>query len=394
MTDDETSGDGHMTSGDRHDAFAALALPDERQAPRPSFARSLRARLVDALQIDPSGAAAPSAPPIPTIDLPARRPTMSTTTSTDVDAPDAAPSTTAAGVPVRSRVTPYLAAADGAAALDWYATAFGAVESFRVVGDDGKLGHAEFVIGEAAFMLSDEYPDLGVHAPTTLGGSTTTLHLEVADADAVFAAAVDAGAASVMEPADQPHGHRMGTLVDPYGHRWMLSQPLEEFDVDAYAARSEGTEYRVEVTDRAALPDGAAGTAGVGSGGIWASVYYTDALAGVRFMVDVLGFEERLVVPGEVEGTVAHSELVWPEGGVCSPGTYDPDNEFVAGLRPGDQSLYVITADPHAVWDRCVAAGVQVVREPEAPHYDPDGMGFAIRDPEGNIWSFGSYAGS
>jgi len=51
----------------------------------------------------------------------------------------------------------------------------------------------------------------------------------------------------------------------------------------------------------------------------------------------------------------------------------------------------VVTADPHAVWERCRAAGVTVVREPEAPDYDPEGMGFAIRDPEQNIWSFGSY---
>lgn len=61
--------------------------------------------------------------------------------------------------------------------------------------------------------------------------------------------------------------------------------------------------------------------------------------------------------------------------------------------RPGEQGLYVITADPQAVWERCRAAGVDVVREPESPHYDPDGMVFSIRDPEGNSWSFGTYAG-
>lgn len=45
------------------------------------------------------------------------------------------------------------------------------------------------------------------------------------------------------------------------------------------------------------------------------------------------------------------------------------------------------------MWERCRAAGVDVIREPQEPHYDPGGMGFSIRDPEGNAWSFGSYVG-
>ena len=50
-----------------------------------------------------------------------------------------------------------------------------------------------------------------------------------------------------------------------------------------------------------------------------------------------------------------------------------------------------MTADPQAVWERCEAAGLDVIRPPESPDYDPDGMGFSVRDREGNIWSFGSY---
>ena len=73
----------------------------------------------------------------------------------------------------------------------------------------------------------------------------------------------------------------------------------------------------------------------------------------------------------------------------CRPAPYDPANVF--DHPPGEQSLYVVTAEPHAVWERCRAAGVDVVREPEAPDHDPGGMGFSVRDPEGNIWSFGTY---
>ncbi len=350
------------------DPFEALSLPNEPRQPRPRFVRDLRARLVGELGID-------DATSLPIVPLPERKPAMTPTTTAPVD------------VPVATGVTPYLTASDAVAALDWYIEAFGAVEEFRVVGDDGRLGHAEFTIGTAQFMLSDEYPEIGVRSPTTIGGTATTLHLTVADVDALFARAVAAGATPQSEPADQPHGSRHGTLVDPSGHRWMLSQPLEDFDLDTYRQRTEGSGFEVAGTqegDTVTVAD----RPGTG-GGIWAGVYYTDALAAIRFLVDVFGFEEQLVVLGPDDRTVVHSQLRWPEGGIVQVGTEDPTNEFTHPA--GDQSLYVVTADPQAVWARCEAAELEVVRPPESPSYDPDGMGFSVRDREGNIWSFGSY---
>lgn len=339
-----------------HDPFDDLAQPVQRQEPRTSFARELRSRLVADLGLDPE--------PPPTVDLPERKRTMTT-----------------------ASVTPYLAARDAAGAIDWYVRAFGAVEQFRVVGDDGKLGHSEFTIGGARFMLSDEYPDHGVHSPSSLGGTATTMHLEVEDVDSLFSQAVDAGATVLGEPADQPHGSRHGTLVDPYGHRWMLSQVVEDVSLDDYAARSEGSGFEVVGTQPGDTVV-AADRPGTG-GGIWAGVFYEDALAGIRFLTDTFGFEEQIVVTADDGTTVVHSQLRWPEGGIVQAGTYDPDNVFTQA--PGEQSLYVVTADPRSVWDRCVAAGLEVIREPESPDYDPEGMGFAVRDPEGNVWSFGSY---
>jgi PhnB protein len=350
------------------DPFEALARPQQPQAPRPQFTRELRARLVAALGLEDAGT-------VPTIRLPERKPAMSTTTPAPTD------------VPVATAVTPYLTATDAASALGWYAEAFGAVEQLRVVGDDGRLGHAEFTIGTARFMLSDEYPEIGVRSPATLGGTPTTLHLAVTDVDALFARAVAAGAAAHGEPADQPHGARRGTLVDPYGHRWMLSQQLEDVDLETYRRRSEGSGFEVVGAGPGEVVT-AADRAGSG-GGIWAAVFYADALAGIRFLIDVLGFEEQLVVTGPDERTVVHSELRWPEGGVVQVGTPDPANPF--SLAPGAQSLYVVTADPQAVWERCQAAGIEVLRAPESPDHDPGGMGFAVRDHEGNVWSFGTY---
>ena len=362
---------------DSFDALTeALGAPVERQDPRPRFTRELRARLVTALDLDRDLDTDLDEAALPTIELPERKSPMS-----ESPAP-------AAAVPTASAVTPYLTVSDGAGALAWYAEAFGAVETFRVVGDGGMLGHAEFTIGDAHFMLSDEAPDLGVRSPTSLGGTSSALHVTVADVDAIYARAVEAGATAQREPADQPHGARHGVLVDPYGHRWMLSQPIEEFDLDTYAQRSEGSGFEVVV---GAGPDetiAAADRAGTG-GGIWAVVSYDDALAGIRFLVDVFGFDEQLVVVGPDDTTVVHSQMRWPEGGIVQVGTYVEENVFLR--PPGDQSLYVVTADPHTVWNRCETAGLEVIRPPEAPDHDPEGMGFTVRDPEGNIWSFGTY---
>jgi PhnB protein len=352
------------------DPFDALSTPVEPQQPRPAFARALRARLVEALDLDPLHA-------LPTVDLPQRSRPMTTTAPARAAEPAAA-----------TALVPYLAVAGAARALEWYAEALGAVEEVRVVGDDGRIGHAEMTIGAVRVMLADEYPEYEVHAPATLGGSPVLLHLTVPDVDAAFARAVAAGATSLSDPEDQVHGNRHGTLVDPFGHRWMLSQVIEQLDVDTYAERSRGTGFEVRGTP-AGQTVTAADRPGTG-GGIWAAVFYADALAGIQQLVDVFGFEEQIVVVDDDGTTVHHSQLRWPEGGVVQAGTYDPTNPHCH--PPGMQGLYVVTADPWSVWERCQSAELEVLRAPETPDYDePGGMGFSVRDRESNIWSFGTY---
>ena len=138
-----------------------------------------------------------------------------------------------------SRATPYLTVHDGNAALEFYAAAFGAVEMMRVVMDEatGQLGHAEFRIGDTAFFLSDEFAEMGVVSPHTLGGTAMAIHLDVDDVDSVFDAAVAAGADAFSPPADQPHGARHGMVIDPFGHRWMISQQIEEVGLADYETR-------------------------------------------------------------------------------------------------------------------------------------------------------------
>lgn len=136
-------------------------------------------------------------------------------------------------------VTPYLTVKNAAAALAFYQKAFGAVEVLRLHMPDGKIGHAEFKIGGSSFMISDEYPNPNSNSPETLGGSTVKLHLYVADTDAVIAQAIQAGAQETMPAADQFWGDRMGSLVDPFGHHWLIATHIEDIDPSELQGRME-----------------------------------------------------------------------------------------------------------------------------------------------------------
>lgn len=122
---------------------------------------------------------------------------------------------------------------------------------------------------------------------------------------------------------------------------------------------------------------------------IWPGLTYDDAHAARQWLV-ALGFTEGTVIPGERDGEIHHSEMVWPEGGrvmVSSSGGTDP--AFDTGK--GGVSCYVVTADPDAVYARATDLGADIVRELRDQDYGS--RGFSIKDAEGNRWSFGTYAG-
>ncbi len=128
----------------------------------------------------------------------------------------------------RRTATPYLVVANAARALGFYRDAFGAVETLRLAWPDGRIGHAEIRIGDAAIMLADEHPEADCVGPRALGGSPVSLMLYVADVDAAFARAVAAGARIKRGLADEFHGDRVGHLVDPFGHNWTLASRIED----------------------------------------------------------------------------------------------------------------------------------------------------------------------
>ena len=125
-------------------------------------------------------------------------------------------------------ITPQMVVKGVAAAIDWYTEALGAHELLRNTAPDGtSIMHAELLLGDSRFFVVDEFPDSAV-SPSTLGGTTVTMHLYVRDVDELFTRAVDAGATVVLPVADQFWGDRYGILLDPFGHRWSIASRIED----------------------------------------------------------------------------------------------------------------------------------------------------------------------
>ena len=121
-------------------------------------------------------------------------------------------------------------------AAAFYAEAFGAQEVSRIPVPDGRLMSVQLRIADGLLHLADEFPEMGVLAPPSLGGTPVVLALEVDDADAAFARAVAAGAQVRQPLADMFWGDRHAQLDDPFGHRWNISQHLRDVPQDEIVA--------------------------------------------------------------------------------------------------------------------------------------------------------------
>jgi uncharacterized glyoxalase superfamily protein PhnB len=119
-------------------------------------------------------------------------------------------------------VYPYLCVHDGPAAIEFYSRVFGAVVALRVEEPNGRVGHAELSFGPGTVMLADEFPELGILSPRTIGGTGTTIHLHVDDVDSLASRAAAAGAVILRGPTTEGHGERQCRLRDPFGHEWLL----------------------------------------------------------------------------------------------------------------------------------------------------------------------------
>ena len=200
------------------DPFDALRIADAPLDPRPDFAAELRRTITTALE--------------------------STMTVTEPEV-NADVTRVAVPEPQAQSITAYISVRNAAAAIAFYIEAFGAVELSRLVGDDGRIGHAEITIGNSKMMLADEYPEIDSLGPESRGGPSCLFVLEVPDVDDSFQRAVAAGATVTRPIADEPYG-RMGQVTDPFGHRWMLSTPHSAgLDRAEYARISKDEGYEL-----------------------------------------------------------------------------------------------------------------------------------------------------
>jgi len=138
-------------------------------------------------------------------------------------------------------LTPYITVKGAEKAIEFYNKAFGAKEVGRITMADGTIGHCELEIGNSKIMLAEENEQWGNISPLTLRGTTVYLSLYVENVDVIYARALKEGAVVLgnMEPKDQFHGDRSGSLTDPFGHRWTIMTRIEDVSFSEMQRRAD-----------------------------------------------------------------------------------------------------------------------------------------------------------
>ena len=138
-------------------------------------------------------------------------------------------------------VTPSIVLSNSKDAIEFYKKAFDAKEIYQMPTPDGKTMHAMIQIGDSFVMMSDEFTQIGVTSPTTVGGTSTTIHLYVENSDKIFNQAVQSCAKPTMPMMDAFWGDRCGSVIDPFGHSWMIS--THKKDMSPEEMRKAAEEY-------------------------------------------------------------------------------------------------------------------------------------------------------
>jgi PhnB protein len=138
-------------------------------------------------------------------------------------------------------VTPYLVINKADKAIDFYKEVFGATASTLLKAPDNKVMHAEMELGDSKIMLCDECVEWNSLSPLTIGGTAVSMMLYVEDVDEVVNRAVAAGASLLMPVADQFWGDRMGTFIDPFGHKWSVATHIEDVLPEEISTRAKAS---------------------------------------------------------------------------------------------------------------------------------------------------------
>jgi PhnB protein len=133
-------------------------------------------------------------------------------------------------------VQPYLIYDNALAAIDFYQRVFGAEERLCMKDPGGRVVHAELLMGDSCIMLADQHPQMGAFSPSHYGGSPVRLMLYVTDCDATYRLAIESGAKSTREPADQAYGDRSAGVTDPFGYAWYLATHIKDMSKEELEA--------------------------------------------------------------------------------------------------------------------------------------------------------------
>jgi PhnB protein len=126
-------------------------------------------------------------------------------------------------------VTPYLTVSDVAKLMDFIAKAFGGTERGKMAGPNGRIAHAEMLIGNSIVMMGEPQKPEDVRR--------TMLYLYVPDVDSVYKHALASGAVSVREPKNQFYGDRNASVKDPTGNEWYIGTHVEDVSMEEMERR-------------------------------------------------------------------------------------------------------------------------------------------------------------
>lgn len=278
----------------------------------------------------------------------------------------------------RQTATAYLCVHDAAAAIDFYKRAFNAVEVMRLIDQGTKIGHAEIRIGNSLIFLSDEFPEYGSLSPRSLGGSSTKLHLEVENVDALVPQALAAGATVVRPVADQFYGERSGQFADPFGYTWIVSSRIEDISAGEMQRRFDALSQEGEYGETQP-PTESASFIRKGFHTVTPYIVVQDAAGLIDFTKKIFGAEETFRDIGSAGGI--HGEVRIGDS-MLMIGGGGPGLAWKGDSQP--MSFHIFVPDTDLVYRRALEAGASSLHEPADMPYGERGSG--VRDPFGNFW--------
>jgi PhnB protein len=279
---------------------------------------------------------------------------------------------------VHVKAAPRIAFKNASKAIEFYKKALGARETFRFE-VEGRIPHAEMVIGDSSIMLTDEWPEGGRFSAETWGHSPVMMSLEVDDVDSFAARAEAAGMEMVIPPRDQFYGRRDATLVDPFGYTWSVSTVKEEMSVEEMHRRMKRMTTGPEGGQMPAEKRPGVDPIPRGYHTVTPYLVAQDADAVINFVKNTFGGEETFRAIGSAGGY--HCE-VRVEDSVLMIGGGGPGLSWKGDSMLGAFHVYVRDCD--AVYQRALQAGAKSLAEPADQEYGERSA--SVIDAAGNYW--------